>query len=135
MFATNSPTFLSRALLLDATASGATVLLLLLGGSALAGLLGLPEALLRCAALVMIPFVALVAWAASRDQIPSALIWMIIGANLAWVVASVLLLLTGWVQPTMLGYGFVLGQAVAVAVFAELQILGLRKVAAPSSVC
>src|ERR671915_386249 len=40
---------------------------------------------------------------------------------------SVLLLLTGWVAPTALGYTFIVFQAAVVALFAELQYVGLRK--------
>jgi hypothetical protein len=38
------------------------------------------------------------------------------------------LLIGDWVDLTALGYGFVLAQAVAVGLFAELQVLGLRNV-------
>jgi hypothetical protein len=94
---------------------------------AIAGVLGLPEALLRYAGLLLIPFVALVAWAWTREQAAAHVVRTIIGANAAWVVASILLLLSGWVQPTALGYGFVIGQAVVVGIFAALQMLGLRR--------
>jgi hypothetical protein len=122
-----SSTFLSRALLLDAVATGATAPLLLAAAGLLAGLLGLPESLLRYAGLLLIPFVALVAWAGTRGRAPVQVVRVIIGANAAWVIASILLLLSGWVQPTALGYAFVIGQAVVVGVFAELQMLGLRR--------
>jgi hypothetical protein len=122
-----SSTFLSRALLLDAIATGATALLLLAAGGLLAGMLGLPAPLLRYAGLLLVPFVALVAWAASREQAPRHVVQTVIGANVVWVIASILLLLSGWVQPTALGYAFVIGQAVVVGVFAELQLMGLRK--------
>jgi hypothetical protein len=122
-----SSTFLSRALLLDAIATGATALLLLAAGGLLAGMLGLPAPLLRYAGLLLVPFVALVAWAASREQAPHHVVQTVIGANVVWVIASILLLLSGWVQPTALGYAFVIGQAVVVGVFAELQVMGLRK--------
>lgn len=38
-----------------------------------------------------------------------------------------LLLIGNWVAPTMLGYAFVIGQAAAVALFAELQYVGLKR--------
>jgi hypothetical protein len=122
-----SSTFLSRALLLDAIATGATALLLLAGAGSLASLLGLPETLLRYAGLLLIPFVVVVTWAGTREQAPRPIVRTIIGANALWVLGSVLLLLGGWVQPTQFGYAFVIGQAVAVGVFAELQMLGLRR--------
>ena len=48
-----SSTFLRRALMLDATASGATGLLLIAGANLVDGLLGLPAVLLRAAGLVL----------------------------------------------------------------------------------
>jgi hypothetical protein len=120
-------TFLSRTLLLDAIATGATALLLLAAGGLLAGVLGLPQPLLRYAGLLLIPFVALVAWAGTRERAPGHVVRTVIGANAVWVIASILLLLGGWVQPTALGYAFVIGQAVVVGVFAELQLMGLRR--------
>jgi hypothetical protein len=44
-----------------------------------------------------------------------------------WVAGSVLLLVSGRFEPNALGFAFVLGQAAAVAVFAEMQYVGLRK--------
>lgn len=38
-----------------------------------------------------------------------------------------LLLFTGWVQPNLLGYMFVAGQAAFVAVMAEREFIGMRK--------
>jgi hypothetical protein len=127
---TTSPAFLRRALQLDAGATGATAVLLVVGGGLLAELLGLPTALLRGAGAVLVPFVGFVAWAALRPQAPAAAVWTIVAANAAWVVASIALLLSGWVAPSALGYAFVVAQAVVVGVFAELQIIGLRKAAA-----
>jgi hypothetical protein len=37
------------------------------------------------------------------------------------------LLASGWVAPTALGYAFVLGQALVVAILAECEYLGLRR--------
>ena len=51
------------------------------------------------------------------------------GALEAWVVASAALLLAGDVEPSPLGYGFVVVQAIAVAALAEMQYMGLRRVA------
>jgi hypothetical protein len=46
------------------------------------------------------------------------------------VIASVALLLSGLVAPTVWGIAFVIAQAVIVGAFAELQIIGMRKAAA-----
>lgn len=120
-------TFLHRALSLDAAATGATAALLLAGAGWLAGPLGLPAGLLRGAGLVLVPFVALVAWAGLRPVPPASAVLAVIGLNAAWVVASILLLVGGWVAPTALGTAFVVAQALVVGAFAELQLLGLRR--------
>lgn len=117
---------LRRALLADAVVSGATGLLLLLGASVLAPLFALPEPLLRYAGLVLLPFAACVAYIATRSTIARAATWVVIVGNALWALASVGLLVSGWVAPSMLGSAFVLFQAAAVAVFAELQYTGMR---------
>jgi len=121
-------TFLRRALVADAAISGATAVLLVLGGGVLAQPLAVPESLLRYAGVVLIPFAMYVGLVARRDAVPRASVLAIIGLNVAWVVASLWLVLRGPIQPNLLGYAFIVGQAVAVAVFAELQYVGLRRV-------
>ena len=119
--------FLRYALLADAIASGATALLLLAGAGVLASLLGLPVALMREAGMLLIPYVALVAFVGTREHISRTAAQSVISLNVIWVAASIGLLLTDYVAPTALGYAFVIVQAVAVAVFAELQFIGLRR--------
>jgi hypothetical protein len=123
----HSSSFLRRALLLDALASGATGLLLIGGAGLLEGLLGLPAALLRGAGLVLVPYVAFVIFTGTRAAIPHPAVWAIIAANALWAAASALLLVSGWVAPTALGYAFVIGQAAVVALLGELQYVGLRR--------
>lgn len=118
---------LRLALIADAVASGATALLLLAGASLLTDMLGLPVELMRYAGLILVPFVAFVAFVGTRREIPRVAVAAIVAVNFAWVVASVALLVSGWVSPTLLGYAFVLAQALAVGVFAELQWIGLRR--------
>jgi hypothetical protein len=119
--------FLRNALLIDAAASGATAVLLVAGAGALDGLLGLPVALMREAGLILIPYVAFVAWVGTREEIARGAVWAIIGANALWAIASIGLLLSGWVAPTMLGYAFVIAQAAVVALLGELQYAGLKR--------
>jgi hypothetical protein len=124
--------FLHRALQADALMSGAAALLLLLGASVLEPLLGLPATLLRYAGAILVPFVVLVGFFATRSEISRPAVWAIIAANVGWTVASLALIVSGWVAPTLLGYLFVIVQAAAVAIFAELQLVGLRRHAAPA---
>lgn len=118
--------FLRRVLLADTLVSGATGLLMLLGAGLLTDMLDLPTALLRTAGLILLPYALFVIYVATRSSQPAA-VWAVIVINALWAVDSIVLLLSGWVTPNALGYAFVLVQAVAVAVFAELQYVGLRR--------
>lgn len=126
MSTSQSSPFLRNALLLDAAASGATGLLLIAGAGLLEGLLGLPVALMRGAGLVLVPYVAFVVWAGTRETIPAGAVWAIIVANAAWAIASVFLLM-GTLTPTLLGTMFIIGQALVVALLGELQYVGLKR--------
>jgi hypothetical protein len=119
--------FLRLVLLADAAASGATGLLVLIGGSFLEGLLGVPATLLREAGLILLPYVAFVAYIGTRESLARPAIWAIIICNALWAGASVLLAMGQWIAPTTLGYAFVIGQAVIVALLAGLQYLGLQR--------
>ena len=120
-------TNLRFALLADAVASGATGLMMIAGADLLTGLLGLSVALMREAGLLLVPYVALVAFVGTRQAIPHGAVRAIIALNIAWVAGSIGLLMSGIVAPTVLGYAFVIFQAVVVGVFAELQFVGLRR--------
>jgi hypothetical protein len=122
-----SSMFLRRALLLDAVASGATALLVIVAAGFLEGLLALPAALLRGAGLALVPYVAFVIFAGTREVISRLAVWTIIFVNGLWALASILLLFSGLVDPTLLGYAFVIGQAAVVALLGELQYMGLRR--------
>lgn len=122
--------FLRRTLILDAAISGTTGLLMTLAAPALSSLLHLPASFLRSAGVSLLPFCALLLFLALRAPIARGSVHTIIALNVLWVVASVLVLLTGVVAPNALGVGFVLFQAIAVAVFAELQWVGLRRAVA-----
>jgi hypothetical protein len=114
-------------LLADAGASGATAALLVAGAGLLERLLGLPVALMREAGMLLIPYVVLVLFVASRPSVAVAAVNAIIAVNAGWTAASVLLLVSGWVSPTLLGVAFVLAQALAVGAFAAIQYVCLRQ--------
>lgn len=118
---------LRNVLVLDAVASGATGLLAIVASGFLAGLLELPAGLLLGAGLVLVPYVLFVIYTATRPAIPRAAVWTIIAANALWAIASVLVLLSGWVAPNALGVAFVLIQAGVVALLGQLQVMGLRQ--------
>lgn len=118
---------LRRVLQLDALVSGAAGLLMTLGAGPLSSLLALPAALLTGAGLSMLPWCAVLLWLARRDTLDRRAVWAVIAVNAVWVVDSLLLLVSGWVQPTLLGQTFVIAQALAVVLFAELQFFGLKR--------
>jgi hypothetical protein len=120
-------TFVRRILVADAAISGATGVLMVAGSGFLEGLLGVSSGLLRYAGVSLLPFAFAVAWLARRNDLSRAGVWAVIAANALWALDSVVLLFTGWIAPTMLGYTFIVFQAAVVAGLAELQYVGLRK--------
>lgn len=130
MSMTRSSSFLSRVLLADALSCAAAGLVLLLGADVLPGVLGLPPVLLLGAGAALLVFATGVGWLAARAQPKRAAVWVVIGVNAVWAIDSVLLLVSGYVAPTLLGQAFVIAQAAVAAVFAELQFIGLRRPAA-----
>lgn len=114
-------------LTVDALASGAVGAVILPAAGWLDGHLGLPAGLLAAAGLAMLVAGALYGVVATRSPTPLGAARVIVALNLLWVAGSVGLLISGAVEPTGLGYAFVVAQAAAVVVFSELQILGLRR--------
>ena len=119
---------LRRVLLLDAATCVATGLLLSLFAVPLEALLALPYTLLQYAGLSLFPIAAFMAWVAMREKPLKAGVWAVIAGNAAWVAASIALLFL--LAPSPLGYAFVIAQALAVALLAELEYVGLRRTGA-----
>lgn len=124
---TTPSTLLRRALQADAVVSGAMALLLSLAAGTLSRLLALPQPLLLETGLFLIGYAALVGWLGTRNVLPRVLVLIVIGGNGLWTLSSVALLLSGAVAPNALGIAFVLIQATAVGIFAELQFIGLKR--------
>ena len=122
-----SPSFLRRVLVADAFTCVATGMLMLLGAGFLGSVLGLPGALLRGAGLALLPIAGFIAYAGTRAQLSRSMVWTVIAGNVLWVLGSIALLLSGWVAPTTAGQAFIVVQAVAVAVLAELEYFGVRR--------
>jgi hypothetical protein len=118
--------FVRRVLFVDAATCVGTGLFLALLAAPLAPFLGLPAELLLYAGLALLPIAAFIAWVATREQMSAAGVWLVIIGNVGWVLASLALLFA--VSPTVLGYAFVIGQALIVAALAEMEYVGLRKV-------
>lgn len=90
----------------------------LMSGSAFFGLIG----------LAFIPFAGLVFYTATRRPIDKRLAWFVIAMDLAWVVLSVLVLLTNVLDLNTAGNWMVLIQADVVLALAVLQIIGVRRI-------
>jgi hypothetical protein len=123
---------LRLALRLDAVASGALGVLLLAAGPLLDELLGTPLGVAWPVGLFLVAFAAALWVAASRSPVSGLAAWAVVVINLLWVVGSVATVAAGWLPLTALGVAFVLVQAAAVALFAGLELLGLRR-ASPSA--
>lgn len=121
--------FLRNVLLLDALVSGTAAIALLGSAHILSPLLDIPQSLLFWAGAVLVPFVLMVLALSRRQSVSRTMLIEIIAINAVWVVASFGLLVSGLVTPNLLGIGFVGAQAIAVALFAELQYVGLRRLA------
>lgn len=119
--------FLRYVLFADAITCIACGLLLTIGSAFLHNILGLPPALMLYAGISLFPFAAFLIYAATRKSVSKPIIWLIIGLNLLWTIDSLLLLVSGYAAPTFLGYIFVIFQAIGVAIFADLEFIGLRK--------
>lgn len=123
----NPSPFLRRAIQADALVSGAMALLLVFGAGLLAPPLNLPETFMRNTGFILVVYAVLVGLLGTRSIMSRAAVWTVIAVNAAWTIDSLILLASGWVSPNLLGQIFVMMQAIAVGVFAELQFVGLRK--------
>jgi hypothetical protein len=100
---------------------------MLLGAGFLEPMLGLPGALLRSLGAALIAYAGLLAYFGSKESLSRLVVWAVIVGNAVWAIDSAILLASGWVHPTSAGTVFVITQAVAVAMYAELQLMGLRR--------
>lgn len=130
----NPSLFLRRAIQADALVSGAMALLLVVGAGVLASLLNLPQAFLRNTGFVLMVYVALVGSLGMRNKMSKAAVWAVIAVNAVWTIDCIALLASGWLSPNLLGQIFIVMQAIAVGVFAELQFVGLRKSIEPLAI-
>ena len=122
--------FLRKALIVDAAVSTVATIAMIGGADAIHGLLGLPSGLLFWAGVAMIPFVTTLGLVIRANAAPAGVIPAIIALNFAWVAASLYVAFGPTFAPTLLGQVFVCTQAAAVLLFAELQVMGLRRASA-----
>ena len=130
----NRDGFLRLALKLDAAASGAVGVLMLLAAGMVVGnerpfvnLLGTPVALLASAGLFLVAFAVFVWISGTRRRTSGTAARTVVAINALWVLASVAIVATGSFPLTALGVLFILVQAAAVTLFAALQVFGLHR--------
>jgi hypothetical protein len=121
----NTP-FLRNTLLADAAMGLAAAALLVIGSGSLSPLLALPESLLFWAGVALLPIAIFLVVLARKEMVQRTWLREIVFINWAWVAASIGILLVAPITPNMLGIGFVLAQAIAVAAFAVLEGLALK---------
>jgi hypothetical protein len=117
----SSNSLLRNTLRVDAVASGVSGAGLVALGGLHEELFGLPRAWSLPMGIFLLVFAALAGLASTGTRgVPA-----IVAVNVAWVIASVVMVFA--LPLTGLGVGYVVAQAVAVAVFAELEFVGLRR--------
>lgn len=131
--------FLRLVLKLDASATGAVGALMLLAAGAVVGdgrpfvlLLGIPLALLVSVGLFLIAFAAFV-WIVGSRRVSRPGAWAAVAINVAYAAGCVAVVVARWFSLSTLGVAFVLAQAAAVALFAVLQFVGLRRRGRPAT--
>ena len=115
------------ALKLDAVTTGLGGIAYVAAYSLLDGWLGLPGGLLVAVGVALAAYGLLVWHLATRPGMPRVAVWAVIAANTVWVVDSFLLLAIDGFSPTTAGQIAIAAQAVAVAGYAALQYIGLRR--------
>jgi hypothetical protein len=116
-------------LVLDAVTCAIMGGVLIPGAAALAELTGLPATLITEAGIILLAVAVFIVIVATRRAMPALGVIAIIAGNAFWVVGSLAVLLA--TAPNVLGTGFVLAQAAAVAALATLELAAWRA-AAPS---
>lgn len=119
--------FLRKALITDASISGAAGLAFIGGADFTHELLGLPSGLLFWSGVAMLPFIATLVMVIRAGAAPGGVLVGIIATNFAWVAGSLFVAFGPVFAPTLVGQLFVCAQAAMVFLFAELQVIGLRR--------
>jgi hypothetical protein len=124
---TANDSFLRLVLKLDAAACGAIAVGSLLLYRTFDQWFGTPAGLSVPVGVFLAGYAAGLIVLTTRREINPWAVRVVVAGNLAWAVASVVLVLADPVGLTGVGVAFVLAQAAAVVVFAELEFIGLRR--------
>lgn len=117
--------FLRNVIIADLAIGVVAAAAMIAGADLTHGLFGLPSGLLFWSGIALIPFAAALAMILHANS--TAGVPYLIGANFAWVAASLYVAFGPSLAPTLLGQVFVCAQAAVVFILAELQVIGLRR--------
>lgn len=120
-------TALPTALRHDAVVTAANGAAYLAAAGPLSDLLGLDATLLRVVGAGLLAFAAVVWLVASARRISRPAAAAIVVLNAAWAVGSIAAVLADLGTPATAGAVWMIAQALVVAGFAELQLIGLRR--------
>ncbi|WBB62096.1 hypothetical protein O7599_06025 [Streptomyces sp. WMMC500] len=123
---------LRRCLGLDSVVTGANGLVYLALSGPVSDLLGVDRGLLLVLGAALVVYALDVAWIARKPVPPAGLVALVVDVNVAWAVASVVVLVAGVLDPTTAGYVWIPLQAAVVLGFAVVQYGLLRGVRAAS---
>lgn len=118
-------TKLNNILALDALTCAMMGVGLTVAAPALSSLLALPQSLLFYAGCLLFPIAAFMAVLARQARPSPAGVWLVILGNAGWVLASLAVLAVA--GPNVLGIGFLIVQAVVVALLALAEFNALAR--------
>jgi hypothetical protein len=126
-FMTDGATLLRRALQADAAITAANGGAYLVAAGPLGDLFDMPAGALRGIGAFLLVFALGVAAVARSPRPARAVVLAIVVANAVWAVDSVGAAVFGAWSPSTVGTIWIVMQAAVVALFAELQLTGLRR--------
>ncbi|WP_110517659.1 hypothetical protein [Herpetosiphon llansteffanensis] len=121
------PQLLRYAIRFDGVSAGTLMLGLLGLNQPLAQVFGLPSSFLWYVGLGLIPWVTWLVWLSFRPTISRAAAWFVVVVNGLWLAESIWLIVGPTFEPTVWGYGFLIAQAILVALITETEIIALRR--------
>lgn len=123
----SSPSILRAVIWFDASTGVLLGALHLLLTASLAQWLGLPPSLLTLTGVMLLGYAALATAIASAGTLPRGWLGVLIVGNFAWALGGLVLLLGSALSPTLLGQAYLVVHVVSVALLAELQWMGVRR--------
>lgn len=93
----------------------------------LAAMVGTSLLPVQAIGLFMLAYGLLISWLSTRLTLVKPVVWVLVIGNFLWAIDSVWLAWSGLITPSSAGVLLLLVQAGLVAVFAQLQYLGLQR--------